>query len=101
MLSSTTGVFREPDDFEAILRGDGGANLIVTGSGRFRARLIRIVSYGLRLLTVQEDVARTAFFSIPCDTLQVSVPIGHSLPLIWGGIDTRPGEVVTLGGGYR
>jgi AraC-like DNA-binding protein len=101
MLSSTTGVFREPDDFQAAMREYGCTNLVVMGHGVFRTRLTRIELHRLRLLSAEESLARIAFFSVPRDAMLVSVPLGDDLPPMWGGTAARIGDIVTLGGGHR
>jgi AraC-like DNA-binding protein len=101
MLSSTTGVFREPEDFQVAMREYGCTNLVATDQGAFRTRLTRIELHRLRLLSAEEALARIAFFSIPRDAILVSVPLGDNLPPIWGGTATRIDEIVTLGGEHR
>jgi AraC-like DNA-binding protein len=101
MLSSITGVFREPDDFQAAMREYGCTNLVTTEQGVFRARLTRIDLHRLRLLSAEESLARIAFFSIPRDAMLVSVPLGDGLSPMWGGTAARIGDIVTLGGGHR
>jgi AraC-like DNA-binding protein len=101
MLSSTTGVFREPDDFQAAMREYGCTNLVAIGHGIFRARLTRIELHRLRLLSAEESLARIAFFAIPRDAILVSVPLGDGPPPTWGGTASRAGDIVTFGGQHR
>ena len=101
MRSSTTGVFREQDDFEAALQEDGSVNLLVTGQGSFRARLTRIALHQLRLVTAEEFLARISFHSVPPDVTLVSVAFSHDRPLIWGEFSAGADEIVTLGAGHR
>lgn len=101
MLSSTTGVFREPDDFQAAMREFGCTNLVATGHGVFRTRLTRIELHRLRLLSAEESLARIAFFSVPRGAILVSVPLGDDVPPMWGGTAARIGDIVTLGGGHQ
>jgi AraC-like DNA-binding protein len=101
MRSGITGVFREPDDFEAVLRQDGCVNLLVTGQGSFRARLIRIALHQLRLVMAEEFLARISFHCVPSDVILVSIALGHDRPLIWGGTSTGADEIVTLSAGHR
>ena len=99
MPSSTTGVFREQDDFKAALREDGCVNLLVTDQGSFRARFSRITLHQLRLVTAEEFQAR--FHTVPPDMTLVSVAFGHDPSLIWGGTGAGADEIVTLGAGHR
>ena len=101
MRSTTTGVFRERDDFAAALREDGSDNLIVTDNGIFQAQLTRIALRRMRLLTANELLARVLFQSVPLDVTLISISLGRTLPQIWGGTDTAAGDVVTVGAGHR
>jgi AraC-like DNA-binding protein len=101
MLSSITGVFREPDDFQTALQEYGCTNLIATDQGFFRARLTRIALHRMRLLSAEESRARVAFFSISHEAMLVSVPLADNLLPIWGGTAAQVGEIVTLGSGHR
>jgi hypothetical protein len=42
MLGSVMSLLSEPEDFELVLREDGVRNLLVSGSGQFRARLTQV-----------------------------------------------------------
>jgi AraC-like DNA-binding protein len=101
MLSSTTGVFREPDDFQAAMRDYGCTNLVAVGHGVFRTRLTQVELHRLRLLSAAESLGHIAFFSIPRDAILVSVPLGDDPPPMWGGATGAIGDIVTLGGGHR
>ena len=56
MLSTTTGVFSEPEDFATAMRDDGCTNLVVLDSGSFSARLNRIALHRLRLLSAERSL---------------------------------------------
>ena len=101
MLSSTTGVFREPGDLQAALQEYGCVNLLFTEGGPFRARLTRIALHRLRLLSAEESSPRVAFYSIPDDTVLISVPLGTDLPPLWDGIAASAREIITVGAGHR
>jgi AraC-like DNA-binding protein len=101
MRSTTTGIFRERDDFAAALREDGSGSLIVTDNGTFQARLTRIALRQMRLIIVQELLARVLLYCVPLNVALVSVSIGRTLPQIWGGTDPAAGEIVTVGAGHR
>jgi AraC-like DNA-binding protein len=96
MPGSITSAFSEPEDFEAALRADGCAGLLVTGRGEFRAQLTQVALHGLRLSAAEERLSRIAFLAVPADTVLLTFPMnGAALP-ICGGIAARPGEIVTL-----
>jgi hypothetical protein len=94
---SVTSVFGEPDDFQAALREDGVLGMLITGRGRFRARLTQITLHRLRLLAAEEHLPRIAFVAVPADAVLVLMPIGSGASPIWGGIAMRAGGVITLG----
>jgi hypothetical protein len=94
-------VFSEPDDFQAALREDGVLGMLITGSGRFRARLTQITLHCLRLLAAEEHLPRIAFVAVPADTVLVLLPIGGGSSPIWGGIAMRAGEIITIGPDQR
>jgi AraC family ethanolamine operon transcriptional activator len=101
MPGSVTSVFGEPEDFEAALRADGVLSLLVTGHGRFRARLTQVTLHGLRLSAGDEYLPRIAFIAIPADTVLVSLPIGSGPWPVWGGMEMQASEIITLGPGQR
>src|SRR5438270_738813 len=76
MPGSRASVFGEPEDFEEALRADGVAALLVTGRGRFRARLTQILLERLHLASAEEELARVAVVVVPANTILVSWPIG-------------------------
>jgi AraC-like DNA-binding protein len=96
-----TSVFSEPDDFQAALREEGVVGFSVTGRGQFRARLTQIALHRLRLAAGEEELSRVAFVTVPADMVLVSLPIGGRASPVWGGIETRKGEMMTLGAGER
>ena len=101
MPGSWASVFGEAENFQAALRADGVAALLVTGHGQFRARLTQVELDRLRLAAVEEAQSRIAFVTVPSDMVLVSFPIGEGPSPVWGGIEIRTGEMITLGGGQR
>src|SRR5262252_2704384 len=99
MPGSVTSVFGESEDFEAALRADGVLKLLVAGHGRFRARLTELTLHHLRLSAGDEYLPRIAFIAIPADTVLVSLPVGSGPWPVWGGMETQPREIITLGPG--
>ena len=97
MPGSLTSVYGEPEEFQAALSGDGVNGLVITGPGKFRARLTQIMLDCLRLTAVEEELARVACVAVPAGAVLVSWAIGDNLPPVWGGIEMRPGEMLTLG----
>ena len=101
MPGSRASVFGEPEDFENALRADGVAALLVTGPGQFRARLTQISLDRLHLASAEEEVARVALVAVPANTILVSWLVGGKPGPVWGGIEMRAGEMLTLGPGSR
>lgn len=101
MLRTFTSVFGEPDDFEAALSEEGVVRFLVTGCGKFQARLTQIVLHRLRLSAGDEELSRIAFVTVPARMVLVALPIVGRPSPDWGGIETRTGEMIALGAGER
>ena len=101
MPGSRASVFGEAEDFQAALSADGVAGLLITGRGRFRARLTQVGLECLRLAAVQEEQARIAFIAVPADMVFVSFSLDGGPSPVWGGIEVRTGEILTFGPGER
>ncbi len=101
MPGSVISVFSEPDDYEAALRADGSFGLLVTGRGRFRARLTRVMLDRVHLSSADENLPRIAFVSVPVDKVMIPLELnGRSTP-IWGGIRMQPGGLISFGPSHR
>ena len=94
-------VLGDAEEFEAALRTDGVSDVLVTGRGQFRARLTQVVLYRSRLAAIAETLPRVAVVAVPADMVLVSFPIDRGPSPIWGGIETRLGEMIALGPGQR
>jgi AraC-like DNA-binding protein len=101
MPESLVSVFGDPADFAAGLRPDGVLRLLVTGQGRFRARLTRITLRHLRLVSAEEELPRIAFLAAPADTVSVFFALGRRAAPTWGGMAVGPREILTFGPGER
>lgn len=99
MPGSGTSVFSEAEEFEASLRQDGCLGVVVTGPGRFAARLTRVALVRLHLAAGEELLSRVAFVATPADNILISFPLDDESRVIWGGIELAPGEIMTLGPG--
>jgi hypothetical protein len=76
-------------------------NLVVTGSGQFRARLTQVTLHHLRLSAGNERVSRIAFAAVPEDTFFVSLHLGDRAALTLDGMQMGVDEMITLGPGQR
>jgi len=77
MPGSVISLFSDLDEFQAALREDGLLNLLVTGSGQFRAWLTHVTLHHLRLSAGDEYLSRIAFVGL--DPTVVS-PAAKSAP---------------------
>jgi hypothetical protein len=101
MPGSVTSVFSEAHGFEAALLEEGNFGLLVTGPGAFRARLTQVALQRIRLWAAEEYLPRIAFVAVPHDMILVSLANRTGSSPIWGGIETRAGDMITLGPGQR
>ena len=101
MPGSVVSVFSEAEDFEVALRAEGALRLLVTGPGRFKARLTQVALHRLRLAAAEEQLPRIALVAVPTDMILVSLPRGRGAAPIWGGITIGADEIMTLGAGQR
>jgi AraC-like DNA-binding protein len=101
VAGTTTSVFGEPDDFREALRYEGNLDLYITGSGRFLARLTKVVLHRLCVAAVAEQLPRIGFLGVPPDMVLISFPFSDRPPPIWGGIRPQHGEMMMFGPGHR
>ena len=101
MPGSRASVFGEMEDFLAALSADGVTEMLPTGRGQFQARLTQIGLERLRLAAVEEAQSRIAFITVPAGMVLVSFPVNGGPSPIWGGVEIRAGEMITLGPGQR
>jgi AraC-like DNA-binding protein len=96
---SVTAFFTEPADFAAALVSEGSSSLVITGHGRFRARLTRVVLHQLRLLAGEESLSRIAFITVPDHMILIGLQSGNHRSPNWGGIEMHMDEMITFGPG--
>jgi AraC-like DNA-binding protein len=101
MPGSVVSVFGEAADFEKALRATGCLGVLVTGQGRFRARLTEIRLQHMRLWDAEEELARIGFFAVPLGTILVVFAEPATPSSVWGGIVPEPYELVTIAPGER
>jgi AraC-like DNA-binding protein len=101
MPSSRASVFGEAEDFQAALSADGVAGILVTDGGQFRARLTQLGLERLRLAAFEETQARIAFIAVPAGIVLVAFPIDGGPSPVWGGVEIRTGEMITVSSGQR
>jgi AraC-like DNA-binding protein len=101
MPGSRASVFGEAEDFQTALSAEGIAEVLLTARGQFRARLTQVVLDRLRLADIDEALPRIASVAVPAGMVLVSFPIDGGPSPVWGGIEIRIGEMITLGPGQR
>lgn len=101
MPRSYTTVFGDLDDFRAALNGQGVVRFLLTGDGRFQARVTQLLLHRLSLSAGKEDLARIAFVAVPRGMVLVLLGIDQKPAPVCGGIELRAGEIITLGAGQR
>jgi AraC-like DNA-binding protein len=101
MPGSRASVFGEAGDFQAALSADGVAEVLFTGRCQFQARLTQVGLERLRLAAVEEAQSRIAFIAVPRGMVLITFPVDGGPSPIWGGVELRAGEMITLGPGQR
>jgi len=101
MPGSVTSTFSEPEDFEDALRKEGCRGLVITGRGRFRARLTQITLHRLRLSAAEEQLPRIAFITVPNDIIVLAFSIDDETAPVGGQVQTRSHEIMVLSPGEQ
>lgn len=101
MPRSSTSIFSESEDFRAGLSSDGVTSLLVTGDGKFRARLTQIVLDEICLTAGEEQQPRCAFVMVPDGAVLIALPTGRGPWPVWSGITMGASEIITLGPSER
>src|SRR5262245_9800848 len=100
MIGCGTTIFTDPDDYCANLP-DVGIDLVRIGGGSFRARVTWYGMRQLRLVGIEESMARIAFLSLAPNRVFVSFSSSGDPSPIWNGMELLPGEIVLHGCGER
>ncbi len=93
MAESAALTFNDPDGYAAGF-GDIRINFTITGSGDFKARLIRLKLQHLEVHRCSESLRRIAYISLPPEQIFVSFPVGMTASLISDGVALRGGAFV-------
>ena len=94
MPGSGTSTFIDPDDYQASLDRVPLDLLLVTSRGEFKAWVTSARLNHLYLLRSEEDVPRIAYVSLSPALVFVGFPTRLSFPIVWGGVELHPGEIV-------
>ena len=93
MANIGSATFTTTEEYQA---GFGGTsvNLILTGSGDFRARLTWVKLRYINLLRGHENLARIAFVSLAPGRAFISLPLDFKRHPIWSGVTLRSHDIV-------
>jgi AraC-like DNA-binding protein len=94
MPGSGTSTFIDPDDYQASLDRVPLDLLLVTSRGEFKAGVTSARLNHLYLLRSEEDLPRIAYVSLSPALVFAGFPTGSSPPIVWGGVELHPGEIV-------
>jgi AraC-like DNA-binding protein len=100
MQGGASSRFTDPGEYRASLR-DLEAELVVTGRGRFDARLTEALLPHLTMMCAEESVARVAYLSLPETRVHVSIPTGPERGFVHNGMLLQPGDMVFHAPGER
>ena len=92
--------FNDPDGYAAGF-GDIRISLTMTGSGDFKARLIRLKLQHLDVYCCCESVRRIAYISLPPEQVFISFPVSMAASSISDGFVLRNGDLVFHSRGER
>ena len=94
MPGSGSSTFIDPDDYQASLDRVPLDLLLVMSRGEFKAWVTSARLNHLYLLRSEEDFPRTAYVSLSPALVFVGFPAHSSPPIVWGGVEVHPGEIV-------
>ena len=100
MPGSGTGVFIDPDDYQASLRSVR-VDFLVTYQGEFKAHLTWATLHHLQLLRSEEDLPRIAYVSLAPELVFVAFATRPNPPILWGGEELQTGEIIFHSRGER
>ncbi len=98
MPATGTTAFSDPSVFQADFRG-ATVNLVFTGPGIFSARVTSVSLPHLELHSVQEQLARIAYVSLPSKSVNFTFATRTDPPPIWGGIKMKSRDLTFHGVG--
>jgi len=93
MTESGTATFSDPDECQAGI-GSATVSLVLTSRGDFKARLTWLKFRHLQALRCRENVSRIAFVSLFPGRVFASLSLKPGAPMIWSGVELRPGDLV-------
>jgi AraC-like DNA-binding protein len=100
MIACGTATFTDPEEFRVRVPG-ANINLVLTGRGEFKARLTWMNLRRLNLVRIEESLPRIAFLALAPGPIFMTFPSGNHFPVLWGGVEMGPREIVLHSPGDR
>jgi AraC-like DNA-binding protein len=100
MVGCGTATIADPEEYQVGVPG-ASINLVLTGSGDFKARLTWVNLRRLRLVRIEENLPRIAFVRFAPGPIFVSFAMRHTTPVNWNDIEMRSGQIVLHSSGER
>jgi AraC-like DNA-binding protein len=100
MIGCGTTTFTDPDEYRVRIPG-ASVNVVLTGTGNFKARLTWVNLPRLTLVRAVENLPRIAFVSLPPGPVFVSFATRHHRPVFWHGVEMQWREIILHGDGER
>ena len=93
MVDCGTTTITDPEEYRARLPCTS-ISLVLGGRGEFKARITWVNLRRLGIIRIEEKVPRVAFLAPSPGSIFVTFPIRTQLPLVWGGVEIQPREMV-------
>jgi AraC-like DNA-binding protein len=93
MVGCGTTTFTDPQEFRVGIP-DASINVVLTGSGDFKARLTWVTLRRMRLVRIEENLPRIAFVRLAPGPIFVSFAVHHTTPVFWNEVEVRSGQIV-------
>jgi hypothetical protein len=101
MPGSGTSTFIDPDDYQANLSPTPLDIRLINGGREFKARVTSVRLHEVDLLRSEEDFPRIAYISLAPALVFVGFVARSSRPIVWGGVELQPQELVLHNPGER
>jgi AraC-like DNA-binding protein len=96
MVDCGTTTITDPEEYRARLPR-ASINFVLTSPGDFKARVTWASLRGLTLIRIEEKLPRVAFLRLAPGLLFLTFPIRNQLPILWGGFEILPPEMLLHG----
>lgn len=83
------------------MSGAGITRLLVTGDGKFRARLTQVVLEEICLTASEGEQSYCTFVMVPDGAVLIALPTGRGPVPVWSGITIGAHQIITLGPSER